>query len=49
LHDEASMLGSAEMAGVKKVAKNMLAMNIDIKTITKATGLTEQEISALRK
>ncbi|WP_339802882.1 Rpn family recombination-promoting nuclease/putative transposase [Paenibacillus sp. FSL R5-0744] len=49
LHDEASILGCAKMAGVKKVAKNMLAMNIDIKTITKATGLTEQEINALRK
>ncbi|MEK4003335.1 Rpn family recombination-promoting nuclease/putative transposase [Paenibacillus sp. FSL H3-0333] len=49
LHDEASMLGSAELAGIKKVAKNMLAMNLDIKTIVKATGLSEQEINALRK
>ncbi|WP_410513074.1 Rpn family recombination-promoting nuclease/putative transposase [Paenibacillus sp. BR2-3] len=49
LHDEASMLESAEIAGIKKVAKNMLAMNLDISTIAKATGLTEQEINALRK
>ncbi|AIQ44639.1 hypothetical protein R70723_00950 [Paenibacillus sp. FSL R7-0273] len=49
LHDEASMLGSADLAGIKKVAKNMLAMNLDIKTIAKPTGLTEQEINALRK
>ncbi|MNB99191.1 PD-(D/E)XK nuclease family transposase [compost metagenome] len=49
LHDEASMLGSAEMAGIKKVAKNMLDLNLDITTIVKATGLTEQEINALRK
>lgn len=49
LHDEASMLGSAEMAGVKKVAKNMLDLNLDIPIIVKATGLTEQGINALRK
>ncbi|WP_339312237.1 hypothetical protein [Paenibacillus sp. FSL M7-0896] len=49
LHDEASMLGSAEMAGIKKVAKNMLDLNLDISIIVKATGLTEQEINALRK
>ncbi|AET58062.1 hypothetical protein HPL003_06495 [Paenibacillus terrae HPL-003] len=49
LHDEASMLESAEMEGVKKVAKNMLEMNLDITTIVKATGLTEQEIKGLSK
>ncbi|WP_438496116.1 PD-(D/E)XK nuclease family transposase [Paenibacillus sp. IHBB 3054] len=49
LHDEASMLGSAKMAGIKKVAKNMLTLNLDIATIAKATGLTEQEINSLRK
>ncbi|WP_306821950.1 hypothetical protein [Paenibacillus sp. BGI2013] len=49
LHDEASMLESAKMAGVKKVAKNMLEMDLDITTIAKATGLTEQEIEKLEK
>ncbi|MEK5024893.1 hypothetical protein NYE29_09035 [Paenibacillus sp. FSL M7-1046] len=49
LHDEASMLGSAKMAGIKKVAKNMLTLNLDILTIAKATGLTEREINSLRK
>ncbi|MEK4851434.1 Rpn family recombination-promoting nuclease/putative transposase [Paenibacillus sp. FSL H7-0756] len=49
LHDEASMLGSAELAGIKKVAKNMLDMDIDIATIVKATGLTKQEINDLQK
>ncbi|ETT72019.1 hypothetical protein C173_15659 [Paenibacillus sp. FSL R7-277] len=49
LHDEASMLGSAKLAGIKEVAKNMLDLNLDITTIAKATGLTEQEINALRK
>ncbi|OMD83432.1 hypothetical protein BSK49_24410 [Paenibacillus odorifer] len=49
LHDEASMLGSAKLAGIKEVARNMLDLNLDIMTIVKATGLTEQEINALRK
>ena len=34
--------------GIKEVAKNMLALNLDTATIAKATGLTEQEIDALR-
>jgi predicted transposase/invertase (TIGR01784 family) len=49
LHDEASMLGSAEMAGIKKVAKNMLDLNLDIAIIAKVTGLTEPEINSMRK
>lgn len=35
LDDEASMLGSAKLAGIKEVAKNMLEMNIDVATIGK--------------
>jgi len=57
LHDEASMLEGAKQAGMKagvqagirEVAKNMLALNLDIATIAKATGLSEQEILALKK
>lgn len=61
LHDEASMLEGAKRAGmkagveegikegIKEVAKNMLALNMDIATIAKATGLPEQEILALKK
>ncbi|OPA80854.1 hypothetical protein BVG16_00440 [Paenibacillus selenitireducens] len=53
LHDEASMIEAAKQEGVKagieEVAKNMLALNLDIATIAKATGLTEQEINALMK
>ncbi|MEK3905379.1 hypothetical protein [Paenibacillus sp. FSL R7-0179] len=49
LHDQASMLESAKLAGIKKVAKNMLGMGIDIVTIVKATGLTKQEINDLQK
>jgi len=61
LHDEASMLEGAKQAGmkagmqegmkagIKEVAKNMLALNLDIATIAKATGLSEQEILALKK
>lgn len=39
LHDEASMLGSAELAGIKKVAKNMLDMDIDIANDCKSHGI----------
>jgi predicted transposase/invertase (TIGR01784 family) len=49
LHDEASMLEGAKQAGIKEVARNMLALNIDVATIAKATGLTEQEINSLKK
>ncbi|AIQ64747.1 hypothetical protein PSTEL_18175 [Paenibacillus stellifer] len=49
LHDEASMLEGAKQAGIKEVAHNMLKLNIDIATIAKATGLSEQEILALKK
>lgn len=34
--------------GVKKVAKEMLAANMDLETIKKLTGLTVEEIEALR-
>ncbi|MNV76466.1 hypothetical protein D3C71_1698210 [compost metagenome] len=49
LHDEASMLEGARLAGIKEVAKNMLTLGLDIVTIAKATGLSEQEIVALKK
>lgn len=61
LHDEASMLAGAEeagmragmqkgkKAGIEQVAKNMLALNLDIATIAQATGLTAQEIRALKR
>lgn len=61
LHDEASMLEGARQAGmkagmkegmkegIKEVAKNMLTLGLDIATIGKATGLSEQEIVALKK
>lgn len=57
LHDEASMLEGAKQAGlqagkqagIKEVARNMLALNMDVVTIAKATGLTEQEIVSLTK
>ncbi|MFS0874034.1 MULTISPECIES: Rpn family recombination-promoting nuclease/putative transposase [Paenibacillus] len=49
LHDEASMLEGARKAGITEVAKNMLDLNLDISTIAKATGLTEQEINQLKR
>ncbi len=49
LHDEASMLEGARKAGITEVAQNMLDLNLDIATIAKATGLTEQEIIQLKR
>ncbi|OBR68069.1 hypothetical protein A7K91_07585 [Paenibacillus oryzae] len=40
---------AGKQAGIKEVARNMLALNIDVATIAKATGLTEQEIDSLKK
>lgn len=60
LHDEASMIDRAESIGMakgltqgkedekKNIAKNMLSMGMDIATIAKATGLTEQEIKTIQ-
>jgi predicted transposase/invertase (TIGR01784 family) len=35
--------------GIREVAENMLSLNLDLATISKATGLTEQEIADLKK
>ncbi len=56
LHDEASMIEGARTEGKAKgvlegkieVAKNMLSMGLDIQLIVKATGLSEEEIHALK-
>ncbi|SCW50594.1 conserved hypothetical protein (putative transposase or invertase) [Paenibacillus tianmuensis] len=48
LHDEASMIEGAKTEGKIEVAKNMLSMGLDIQLIVKATGLTEEEIHALK-
>ena len=59
LHDEASMLDGARregmkegiqegiQEGVREVAKKMLALHLDKRTIAEATGLTEAEIERL--
>lgn len=53
LHDEASMRHAAEsagmQAGVQKVARNLLRLNLDLDTIIQATGLSEKEILALKE
>ncbi|SDD52636.1 conserved hypothetical protein (putative transposase or invertase) [Paenibacillus sp. CF095] len=49
LHDEASMLEGARKAGITEVAKNMLKLNLDLATIAKVTGLSEQEIIQLKR
>lgn len=48
LHDKASMIEGAKTEGKIEVAKNMLSMDLDIPLIVKATGLTEEEIHALK-
>lgn len=49
LHDEASMRHASMQEGVEKVARNLLRLNLDLDTIIQATGLTEQEILALKE
>ncbi|MFC3802280.1 hypothetical protein [Cohnella sp. GCM10012308] len=45
---EAGMQAGME-AGMKEAARNMLRLNLDIPTIAQATGLSEQDILALKK
>ena len=47
---EGEKLGKAEGAQAKQrdIAANMLEMDIDIPTIARATGLSEEEIKALK-
>lgn len=49
LHDEASMRHAGMQEGVEKVARNLLRLNLDMDTIIQATGLTEQEVLALKE
>jgi predicted transposase/invertase (TIGR01784 family) len=35
--------------GTREVAKNMLSLGLDLATIAQTTGLSEQEILALKK
>lgn len=52
LHDEASMLAGAleegENKGKREVAKNLLEMGIDIATVSKASGLSAEEVEKLK-
>ena len=51
IKDEARKEGRDEglKEGIEKVARNMLSKNIDIKTISESTGLTESEVRKLGK
>lgn len=46
---EARGRAEGEASGKLKVAKNMLEENLDINTISKVTGLSKEDISALKK
>lgn len=52
LHDEASMLSSAKLAGVKQgkieVAQNLLVMGMDHAAVAKLTALSEEEIRTIK-
>ena len=51
---EAAEIGAAEgraegrSEGIAETARNFLALGIDVETISKATGLTAEELEALR-
>lgn len=47
-HDEAQALHNAEQKGKAEVARNLIGMGLPIDQIAKATGLTQDEIEALR-
>ena len=48
-HDEASRLYQAEMKGKEEVAKNLLEMDMPIEKISKATGISVEEIEKLKQ
>jgi NACalpha-BTF3-like transcription factor len=41
------IIKTAELDGVRKVAKELKILNVDIEIIMKSTGLSKQEIHAL--
>lgn len=48
LYNDRDELEAAEARGVEKVAKNLLLQGIDVETISKATGLSLEEIKKLK-
>ncbi|MFD3157344.1 hypothetical protein ACFIJ5_10870 [Haloimpatiens sp. FM7330] len=53
LHERANMINGAKEEGIKegiiKTAKNLLVMGMDADTISKATGLSIEEIKSLNQ
>lgn len=49
LQNEVSMLAAAKREGIRQVAFNMLREGMDMKLITRITGLSEDEIRQLRE
>lgn len=49
LHERANMISSAKKEKALEIAKNLISMELDSDSITKATGLTSEEIEVLRK
>lgn len=48
LHDEASMIEGARNEGKVEVARKLLALGINIPVIVEASGLSEDEVRALK-
>ncbi|MNI44522.1 PD-(D/E)XK nuclease family transposase [compost metagenome] len=48
LHDEASMIEGARKEGQAEMARKLLALGVEISVIAEASGLSEEEVSALK-
>lgn len=49
LHDEASMMTGAKEEGKLEITKNLLAMGLDISTISKATGFSAADLEQMKR
>ncbi|CAM3677139.1 hypothetical protein BRIN106911_24185 [Brevibacillus invocatus] len=49
LKDEANMIQGAKQEKAMEVAKNLLAMDMTVDVVAKATGLSEEEIEKLKQ
>ena len=52
LHERANMISSAKEEGIKEgiiaTAKNLLVMGMDVEMVSKATGLTIENVKSLK-
>ena len=48
LHERANMISSAKEEGIIATAKNLLVMGMDVEMVSKATGLTIENVKSLK-